>query len=172
MRKSEADRPLSCVALDVWENEGGALAPGVHLEPSSEPDTAGGEEKPLTLRGAVTPGDDIITQTSSVRTWNAVVSFRRPFILDGFGDIQPAGAYAIDTEEKLSRTPADGETWRRTDTKIRLVRYGVTKYVSVDPDALLAALHRDNAQSDSSSAENTAKARLSSARRLNALSWR
>jgi len=158
--------------LDIWENEGGALGPSANLEPSSENDTAAGEEKPLPLGGVLARGGDIIMEATSGRTWSAVVSFQRPFILDGFGDIQPAGAYSIDTEEKLSGTPANGEKWRRTDTKIRLVRYGVTKYVSVDPDALLAALHRDNAQSDSSSARNTAKARLATARRLNALSWR
>lgn len=110
---------------------------------------------------------------STVRTSNAVVTFQRPFILDGFGCIQPAGAYSIETnEEKLSALSGDCETWRHTDTKIRLMRQGVPEYISIEPDALLAALHRDTAQFDRSSLNNTARDRRITARRLNAFSRR
>jgi hypothetical protein len=99
--------------------------------------------------------------------------FDRPFILDGFGHIQPAGAYSIETqEEMLDRATTGAANWRRTDTRIGLVRDGATVYLSVDPGALVAALHRDAAQSDRSSAGNTAKSRLSTARSRNPIGWR
>jgi len=107
-------------------------------------------------------------ETVLKRIWNAVVTFKRPFILDGFGQVQPAGAYSVDTEEEKLGGSAEGvETWRRLDTRIRLIRNGTTKDVSVHPAALAAALERDNAQADDSSVENTAKSRLSVARKLN-----
>jgi hypothetical protein len=166
LRNSAADEALSHVAIGVWENEGGALRPGHEI--SREKDAPPGE----TAAQAATTSDSRSIPPPA-RTWNAVVIFQRPFILDGFGDIQPAGAYSVDTqEEKLSGLPADRETWRRVDTKIRLMRQGMTEKISIDPDALLAALQRDNAQSDRSSLKNTARARLSTARRLNAFSWR
>ena len=113
------------------------------------------------------------TEMLTTRTWNAVVIFQRPFILDGFGEIQPAGTYSIDTEEeKVTGSPGALEAWRRIDTRIGLRRYGSTEYISVHPNALIAALERDQAQADNSSIENTAKSRLFVARKLNSFSSR
>lgn len=167
-RHSAADEALSHIAIGVWESEGGALGQGAYRDASRAKDRWRDEGNSLMPGQASTTAD-----ASTVRTWNAVVTFQRPFILDGFGRIQPAGAYSIDTkEEKLSGLPGDCETWRRTDTKIRLMRQGAPEYISIDPDALLAALQRDNAQSDKLSLKNTARARLATARRLNAFSRR
>lgn len=159
LRNSEADETQSHVAIDVWEDEGGALCrypevPG-EKEPLHKPSSAGSTHLP------------------EVRTWNAVVIFQKPFVLDRLGDIQPAGAYSIDTDEEHSNDlPADNEAWRRTDTKIRLMSQGMTGYISVDPYALLAALQRDNAQSDRLRFKSPAPARLLTLRNLNAFSLR
>jgi hypothetical protein len=167
-RNTAADEALSHVAIGVWENEGGALGQGQSCYASEENRACHDE------RNSLIPGQSSKkTDASTVRTWNAVVIFQRPFILDGFGDIQPAGAYSIATEEeKLSGLPADCETWHHASTKIQLLSRGAIKYISIDPDALVAALHRANAQSDRSSLKNTARNRLSTARRLNAFSGR
>jgi len=153
-RRSTPAHRLERLALDGWENEGGALGPGQRFDPASRAGRA-------------------VPHSLSVRTWSSLVMFDRPFILDGFGHIQPAGAYSIETqEEMLDRATTGAANWRRTDTRIGLVRDGATVYLSVDPGALVAALHRDAAQSDRSSAGNTAKSRLSTARSRNPIGWR
>jgi hypothetical protein len=107
------------------------------------------------------------------RIASALVVFQRPFILDGFDDVQPAGSYSIETEEeKLDGSSESPEVWRRLSTSIRLVRHGAAEYIPVDPRALAAALERDNAQSDNLSPQKTAESRRSVARKLNGFSAR
>ena len=168
LRSPATDQALAHVAIGVWENEGGALGQRLSCYASEENGACrDGRNTLIPAQSSTT------TDGSTIRTRNAAVIFQRPFILDGFGDIQPAGVYSIDTEEeKLSGLPGDCETWRHTSTMIRLLRRGVIEYISIDPDALVAALQRDSAQSDRSSLKSTAGARLSTARKLNAFSGR
>lgn len=155
IEKIEPDQELPQLALDVWENEGGALGRGT-LAPSGKGAMGGASKAP-----------------NVVRKWNAIVTFQRPFILDGFRHLQPGGAYSIHTEEERSGGSMAGtDTWRRIETTICLTHHGALEYVSVEPSALIAALHRDAAQGDSSSVSNTARTRLSTARTRNALRWR
>ena len=107
----------------------------------------------------------------TIRLSNAVVNFERPFILDGFGTVQPAGSYTIEIEEEKLDAVLP-ESWRRLGTSIQLIRDGRTEYVSVDPYALTAALERDNAQADNLRLEKRAKSRTRIARKLNRFSSR
>ena len=109
----------------------------------------------------------------TTRFSSEVVVFQRPFILDGFGNIEPAGFYSVGIEEEQLNDPSGApEVWRRLGTSIRLIRHGMTEYVSVDPRALAAALERDTAQSNTSTLEKTAKSRRTIARKLNGFSLR
>jgi hypothetical protein len=37
----------------------------------------------------------------TTRTSNKTVTFRRPFVLGGFDEVLPAGAYCVETDEEL-----------------------------------------------------------------------
>jgi len=77
------------------------------------------------------------------------VTFRRPFILAGFGRVQPPGAYTVETEEEQldsNSFPA----WKRTMTIMHLKDGVTTEYHPVDPGELQEALLRDGAQDDPS----------------------
>lgn len=84
----------------------------------------------------------------TIRTTSKTVTFRRPFVLGGTSDVQPAGTYDVETEEELLDTVAL-PAYRRTATMIELhARSGaaaITEMVVVDPDELEAALARDAA---------------------------
>jgi len=83
----------------------------------------------------------------ATRTKSHTVTFRRPFILDGFERVQAAGSYVVDTEEESMESlliPA----WKRISTVIRLTTLGATEHLPVDPDQLHEALMRDGAQQD------------------------
>src|ERR1051325_10006863 len=82
------------------------------------------------------------------RHTTATVTFRRPFILDGFEQLQPAGSYIVDTEEELMDSVLCSG-WKRTSTAMRLMRHGAVEQVPVDPEQLQEALRRDGAQADS-----------------------
>ena len=100
------------------------------------------------------------------RHTTATVTFRRPFILDGFEQLQPAGSYIVDTEEELMDTVLSSG-WKRTSTAMRLMRHGAVEQVPVNPDQLQQALMRDSAQEDSvSRSPSSTKARSDRMRRL------
>lgn len=84
----------------------------------------------------------------ATRTSSKTVVFRRPFILDGMSAVQPAGTYAVDTEEEeldlVSVVP-----WRRVQTVMRLIGTNGTEYFPVSPEQLHEALMRDGAQDNS-----------------------
>ena len=83
----------------------------------------------------------------TTRTITSQVTFRRPFLLNCFEALQPAGAYTVDTDEEM----VDALTypaWRRTGTTIHLFRAGAMEFVTVDPEELSRALLRDGAESD------------------------
>ena len=84
----------------------------------------------------------------TTRHATATVTFRRPFILDGFEQFEPAGSYLVDTEEELMDTLLS-PGWRRTSTSMRLMRHGAVEQVPVNPQQLEEALLRDGAQEGS-----------------------
>jgi len=89
------------------------------------------------------------------------VTFRRPFILDGFEQMQPAGSYIVDIEEERVDSLVVN-AWRRVSTTMRLPQPGgAIEYVPVNPEALREALLRDGAQEQM---DDTAKRRLNRAR--------
>jgi hypothetical protein len=82
------------------------------------------------------------------RTTSRTVTFRYPFMLDGFDGVQPAGSYIVDTEEELLDTVLF-QAWKRASTIIRLGGPGKIQDVPVDPEQLNSALLQDRAQGDS-----------------------
>src|SRR5206468_11999520 len=81
------------------------------------------------------------------RMTSTTIAFRRPFILDGFEQLQPAGSYVVDTEEELIDTLLSS-CWKRVSTSMRLGRHGAVEHVPIDPEQLNEALMRDGAQQD------------------------
>ncbi len=79
---------------------------------------------------------------TTTRQSNTTVTFLRPFILDGFEQLQPAGSYTLDIEEDLFDTLLS-PVWKRTSTAMRLMRHGAIEQVPVDPEQLREALARD-----------------------------
>lgn len=90
------------------------------------------------------------------------VTFRRPFVLDGFDRVEPAGTYTVDTEEETI-DDVSFAVWKRCATVMHIVRDGATEYVRIDPEDLLKALSRDEAQDDPVAAQT----RLDASRQRN-----
>lgn len=107
---------------------------------------------------------------ATTRVISTTVTFIRPFILDGFGELQRPGSYVVDTEEELVETLSVA-AWKRISTVIRLSRHGGTEYVPINPDQLSEALRRDGAQHDPAGpvSSASAKGRHDRARRMLAL---
>jgi hypothetical protein len=83
----------------------------------------------------------------SERTTRTVVSFRRPFVIDGFEQELPAGDYTVETEEELV-LGVSFPVYRRVSTTFYVDRVpgrpGVTEGWRIEPDALDAARIRDS----------------------------
>jgi hypothetical protein len=79
----------------------------------------------------------------TMRTSRKTVTFRRPFSLTGMDAAQPAGTYAVETNEEL----LDGlsvPAWRRTATVILLrPQAGPGEDLEIDPLELEAAQESD-----------------------------
>ena len=102
-----------------------------------------------------------------MRTTTKTVTFTRPFVLDGFPELLPAGTYTVDTdEEPLDSMLVAG--WRRVSTTLRVRVDGAIECLIIDPDALHEALMRDGAQGDAATLapKSTAKARYERAKRF------
>jgi hypothetical protein len=103
----------------------------------------------------------------TTRSSSKTVTFARPFVLDGFPELLPAGDYIVDTEEEeLDSILVQG--WRRVATAMR-VRVGTeVEMRSIDPEALHEALMRDGAQDKPGlpPSQSSAKARFDRARRF------
>ena len=104
---------------------------------------------------------------TAARTTSKTVTFKRPFVLDGFPELLPAGSYTVDTEEE----PLDSMlvmAWRRVSTTLRVRVDGATECRAIDPDALHEALMRDGAQETSNSfaPKSAAKARFERAKQF------
>ncbi|MBC8337274.1 MAG: hypothetical protein H8E39_01150 [Alphaproteobacteria bacterium] len=83
----------------------------------------------------------------TIRTSKKTVTFRRPFILAELDGVQPAGVYAVETDEELLEG-ISFPAYRRISTLIRLHakpdRPGIVQTLYIDPKDLDAALMRDS----------------------------
>lgn len=80
------------------------------------------------------------------RTTRTVVSFARPFVIDGFDQELPAGDYTVETEEELV-SGLSFPVYRRVSTTLYVDRIpgrpGVKEGWRIEPEGLDAARHRD-----------------------------
>jgi hypothetical protein len=87
----------------------------------------------------------------TTRTSKKTVTFRRPFVLGGFDQLLPAGAYIVETDEELLEG-ISFPAYRRILTLLHLHpkpgRPGLTETLTVDPNELDAALECDRAPKD------------------------
>lgn len=98
------------------------------------------------LRRRLTISGKNVTRMTT-RTTNRTVTFKRPFILNGFSEVQASGTYTVETEEE-QLDAISFPAWKRTCTIIHLHNGTVTEYPQIDPDELREALLRDEAQDD------------------------
>ena len=82
-----------------------------------------------------------------MRTSHKTVTFQRPFTIAGVDGIQPAGTYAVVTEEE--EVPGISFTaWRRVETTLRLPALdfpsGQEQVIAINPQALAKALAADS----------------------------
>ncbi|MDH3472732.1 MAG: hypothetical protein OEM59_03480 [Rhodospirillales bacterium] len=84
----------------------------------------------------------------TTRTSKKTVTFRRPFVLGGFDEVLPAGAYIVETDEELLEG-ISFPVYRRVSTLIHLHakpgQPGRSQTLTIDPNELDAALKRDQA---------------------------
>jgi hypothetical protein len=79
----------------------------------------------------------------TTRMTSKTVIFAQPFVVDEEDGEQPPGIYTVETEEELLET-VSFPAYRRVSTVMHChSNSGITKYVSIDPDALAAAQARD-----------------------------
>lgn len=82
----------------------------------------------------------------TLRTTRTLTTFARPFWLDEVAELQPAGTYAVQTDEELIEG-LSFLAYRRVSTTIALplkaAPTGSFQIVTIDPAALEAALKRD-----------------------------
>jgi hypothetical protein len=87
----------------------------------------------------------------TVRTSKKTVTFRRPFVLGGFDEVLPAGAYSVETDEELLEG-ISFPAYRRVLTWIHLHpkpgHPGLKQTLAIDPNELDAALTRDQAPAE------------------------
>ena len=84
----------------------------------------------------------------ATRTSKSTVTFRKPFVLEGFEEMLPAGVYSIETDEELLEG-ISFPAYRRVLTLIHLPATpshpGVTRTLTIDHKELDQALQRDQA---------------------------
>lgn len=87
----------------------------------------------------------------ATRTTIKTVTFERPFVLGDFDEVQPAGAYRVETDEELLEG-LSFPAYRRTLTLIHLHPQpdhpGQTQMLDINPIDLEAALERDRAAAE------------------------
>jgi hypothetical protein len=87
----------------------------------------------------------------TIRTSKKTVTFSRPFVLGGFDEVLPAGAYSVETDEELLEG-ISFPAYRRISTLIRLHaksgQPGRSQTLTIDPNELDAALKRDQAPAE------------------------
>ncbi len=87
----------------------------------------------------------------AIRQSQEIVTFTKPFVISGYPQQLPAGAYLVEIEEE----PIEGVSfmaYRRTATTLHVARVpgrpGESQAWSVDPAALASALALDRLQTD------------------------
>ena len=87
--------------------------------------------------------------TRTTRTTRTTVTFKKPFVLAGIDEEQPAGVYDIETDDERLEG-LSFPAYRRVLTLIHLhpktSNPGLTQSMRIDPDELQVALQRDQAQ--------------------------
>jgi hypothetical protein len=87
----------------------------------------------------------------TIRTSKKTVTFRKPFVLGGFDEVLPAGAYSVETDEELLEG-ISFPAYRRILTVIYLHAEsdnpGLTRTLTIDSNELDAALKRDQAPAE------------------------
>ncbi len=88
----------------------------------------------------------------TIRTSQKTVTFRKPFVLGGFDEVLPAGAYSVDTVRRSLLEGISVPAYRRILTLIHLHAKpghpGLTQKLIIDPNELDAALKRDQAPAE------------------------
>lgn len=96
----------------------------------------------------------------TIRTSEKTVTFRNPFVLGGFDEVLPAGAYSVETDEELLEG-ISFPAYRRILTVIHLHAEpntpGLTRTLTIDPNELDAALQRDQASAEVPVARNASQ---------------
>jgi hypothetical protein len=70
----------------------------------------------------------------TTRMTSKMVTFQRPFMLDGFSEAHAPGTYTVETEEEqLDTASVSTAAWKRTCTIIYLVKGISTEYWQIDP---------------------------------------
>lgn len=78
----------------------------------------------------------------ALRTTRSSVTFTAPFDLKGITGTLPAGSYDVETEEEIIEGMSH-TVYLRVATLLYVRTVGMTRTLTVDPQALQDALHRD-----------------------------
>jgi hypothetical protein len=104
----------------------------------------------------------------TTRTSKKTVTFRRPFVLGGFDEVLPAGAYSVETDEELLEG-ISFPAYRRVSTLIHLHakpgQPGRSQTLTIDPNELDAALKRDQSPAEIPAATDAGQKTLERAER-------
>lgn len=99
----------------------------------------------------------------TIRTRKMTVTFNKSFVLGGFDEVLPAGAYSVETDEELLEG-VSFPAYRRILTLIHLhAKSGnpvLTRTLPIDPKELEAALKRDQASAERPVDPNTGRGTL------------
>ena len=79
-----------------------------------------------------------------IRTTRTKVTFKAPFSLPELDGLQSAGTYGVDTEEECIEGNKH-TVYLRVATVLQIHSLGSTRFVTIDPAGLEAALERDAA---------------------------
>lgn len=88
----------------------------------------------------------------TVRTSKRTVTFARSFVLGGFDEVLPAGAYIVETDEELLEGisfPAYRRILTLLHVPARIGNPGLVEVLTINPNELEAALERDRAPAES-----------------------
>jgi hypothetical protein len=99
----------------------------------------------------------------TIRTSEKTVTFSKPFVIGGFDEVLPAGAYSVETDEELLEG-ISFPAYRRILTVIHLraesSNPGLARTLTIDPNELDAALQRDQALAEVPAARDASEGTL------------
>ena len=87
----------------------------------------------------------------TIRTSKKTVTSRRPFVLGGFDEVLPTGAYSVETDEELLDSisfPAHRRILTVMHPHPKPSHPGLTQTLTIDPNELDAAIKRDQAPAE------------------------